>query len=224
MAFRIISLVTNLATVFFLAIAATSAQAAQIFTDRALFEAAIGAGFTIEDFESAPLVGDQVSGATPFQDFGPFSVSSVPDAVKVADFPHSGNDNTTPGGQQYLYLDTDTMLQGSVVTITFDGGMSAVGFDYVDLNEPGSVATVTTDGQVFPLALTPGNGNQFDPVFWGIIGDAPIVSLTIDSGLDSGWTLDQLTYIPEPGTGVLLALGLAGLRMMRRRRVQTVRI
>ena len=85
-------------------IIASSAPAVQVFTDRATFEAALGS-YVVEDFESAPIVGTGSSGATAFQDFGAFSVSSAPNAVKVLGVPNFGAGNTTPGGSKYLYLD-----------------------------------------------------------------------------------------------------------------------
>lgn len=202
---------------------AAAAQATQIFTDRASFEAALALS-AVEDFEGSPIVGTTSSGATLFRNFGDFSVSSNPRAIKILDEVAIGAGNTTPGGDQYLFLDTD-LTRGSVIEIDFAFDIQAIGFDYSGLSEPGASPTITIAGQDYAIARNvwpPTNFNQVrDALFWGIITNVPFSMLVLDSDTDSGYGIDQVAYAtaPEPGTVTLLALGLAGLasRVPRRR-------
>jgi hypothetical protein len=194
---------------------AAAAHATQIYTDRASFEAAIGL-FAIEDFESTPLVGTTSSGAAISRSFADFSLRSNPKAIKILDEVVIGAGNTTPGGDQYLSLDTD-VTQGSVATFSFDFDIQAVGFDYSGLSEPGASPEITIAGETYSIdrnVWPPTNFNRVrDALFWGIISDVPFSTLVLDSDTDSGYGIDQVTYAttPEPGTVTLLALGLAVL-------------
>jgi hypothetical protein len=192
---------------------AAAAQATQIYTDRASFEAAIGF-FDVENFETSALVGTTSSGGLAGRNFADFSVMSNPRAIKILDEVVIGAGNTTPLGQRYLSLDTDR-TQGSVATFSFDSAIQAVGFDYSGLSEPGASPTITIAGETYSIdrnVWPPTNFNQVrDALFWGIISDVPFSTLVLDSDTDSGYGIDQVTYAttPEPGTVTLLALGLA---------------
>jgi hypothetical protein len=202
---------------------AVSAQGSQIFTDRTSFENSL-ASFAIEDVESAALVGNSGGGATAFQTFSDFSLSAQSttynaDAVKILDTVIAGTGNTTPGGDQYVYLDSDIGFEGTLTTIIFSGAIQAIGFDYSGLSEPGASPTVAIVGQTpadDPLLLAlnthpPTNLKQVnDALFWGFISNVPFSTIMIDSDIDSAYGIDQVTYasVPEPGTAILLAVGL----------------
>jgi len=195
------------------------ANAISVFTDRTSFETAIGT-LSIEDFESSPVIGTPSSGAQASATFSLFTVSSTPNAVKVLDAPFLGVDNTTPGGSQYLYLDTDVGLQGSVSTFNFTAPLLAVGFDYSQLNEPGTSPSITIGGDVISIPLNPLPFDDFNPLFIGVIPDTSFQTFTIDSGIDSGFGIDQLTtsVVPIPAGLWLFGSGLIGLIGVARRK------
>ncbi len=167
-------------------IAGPAAADAQVFTDRASFEAALG-GAVREPFEAASLVGTTGTGAQPSLSFPDFTVATAPNAAKVIDVPYYGAANTTPGGKNYLYLDTDIGGQGSISTFTPAASVFGVGFDYTGLQ---TGVTVTVQGQTFPLPDT----SSASARFWGFVSSAPISSFVVNSGTDSGYGIDEMTF------------------------------
>jgi hypothetical protein len=209
------------------------ADALTVFNDRPLFGSSSGAG-ALETFENTPLIGTADGGAVFKKNFENFTVSvKQPNAaVKILDAPVFGAGNTTPFGSHYLYLDTDRSSQGSVLRIAFKFPVWGVGFDYSQLSARGTSASVTLAGETFSLPLNPyaDSPGEFNPLFWGAVSDRPFSRLIIDSGIDSGFGIDDLvltapvpaplessTPVPEPGTFLLLAAGLGALTALRRR-------
>ena len=199
---------------------AIPAQGSQVYTDRTSFEASL-ASFIIEDFESTALVGSADGGATASVSLSDFSLSAAvkstgANAVKVLDTVIFGTGNTTPGGERYVYIDSDLSSQGTLTTISFFSGIQAIGFDYSGLSQSGAEPTITIGDEEFSLDLNPwppAKPNVVESLFWGFTADAPFSTLVIDSGIDSAYGIDQVTYssvpsVPEPGTAILLALGL----------------
>lgn len=193
-------------------------QAATIFTDRASFDADAGT-VAIETFESSPIVGNTSSGAVPSIAFTGFTVSSTPTATKVIDVnPYFGAFNTTPGGKNYLYIDTDVGLQGSTATFVFDHPIYSIGFDYTGFNELGSVFDLTIDGSVYSIAP---NQNDSSFGFWGYTSTVSFNTLSLFTSTDSGYGLDQMTYtspVPVPAALYLFISGLVGLLGFRKSR------
>ncbi len=184
-----------------------SIASAQVFTDRAAFQAALNT-FSIETFEGTPLVGTISNGAIASLSLPAFTVSATPTAVKVLGTSDGfGSHNTTPGGSRFLYLDTDIGLQGTLTTFQFNGPLSAFGFDYTGVTQPGTTFTALLAGQTYSLTL---NSSTADSKFWGFIGLTPFSTVTLDSGIDSGYGIDQVTFavVPEPSSLSLLAVGL----------------
>jgi len=162
----------------------------QAFTDRAAFEAALGA-FSVETFESAPLSGSGSSGGVASISFDDFKVDTVPPAAKVLNFTHFGAFNTTPGGANYLYLDSDVGFVGVATTITPNNPVHAIGFDYTSIVVASSTNTVTVQGQAFTLALSTSTQHRF----FGYIstnGQA-LADLTVSTSTNSAYGIDQLT-------------------------------
>lgn len=199
------------------------ADALTVYTDRAPFEK-ISRSFTIETFESAPVVGTPTGGAVFKQTFPDFKVSARKPypALKVLEETSFGAGDTTPGGSHYLYLDTDRSSQGSIIRICFKSPVYGVGFNYTQLNAQNTSYFVTVKGQSFPLAPNPQPFDAVNPLFWGIVSDKPFSRLIIDSGFDSGYGIDDLIYlgkaapVPEPSSLLLLGAGLGVLGSFRR--------
>jgi len=213
---------SNFKFVLMLAASLGSAGAsATTFNDRASFNAA-AADLTIESFESSPLVGNTNSGAVQSIAFTDFNVSTGPAATKLVDANHHfGAFNTTPGGKNYLYLDTDVGFQGSTATFSFNALIHAIGFDYTGVGERGTTFNLTVDGTTY--TLTPNvDLNSFG--FWGYTSAAGFTSFTLSTSLDSGYSLDQVTYtvpIPEPQTYAMMLLGLGWIALLVRRRARS---
>ena len=159
---------------------------AQVFTDRAAFEAAAGA-LVIETFEDDPLSGTPSGGAVVSISFDDFRVDTDPPAAKVIDVPFAGSENTTPGGKNYLYLDTDRGLVGSRSTFTFDAPITTFGFDYTGMGETGNQFTVEIDGMLFVVH----EGSTIVDGFWGYIGSA-VTTAVLETTSDSGYGVDQV--------------------------------
>jgi hypothetical protein len=198
------------------------ADALTVYTDRTPFEK-ISRSFTIETFEGAPVVGTPTSGAVFKQAFPDFKVSAKKPypAIKVLTETSFGAGNTTPGGSHYLYLDTDRSSQGSIIRICFKSPVYGVGFNYTQLNAQNTSYFATVKGQRFPLAPNPLPFDAVNPLFWGVVSDKPFSRLIINSGVDSGYGLDDLIYlgkaapVPEPSSLLLLAAGLGALGSFR---------
>jgi hypothetical protein len=216
---------------------AGNAQAVTVFTDRAAFEAAL-ISYQIEDFESYATVGTpdpllNIPDGLTSLDLADFSLTATPQAIKIWDAPHSGSHNTTSGGTQFLYLDTDNLgiaggtPVGSTTVFSLYSPVNAFGFDYTGVFEPGTASTtssftVTIGQDVFDLAF---NSPEDAPLFWGVIGLGSFSDVTLATSLDSGYGVDAVTFgsaVPLPpalwlfGSGLLALAGSASRRKRRR--------
>ena len=196
---------------------AGNALAVTVFTDRTTFEAAL-ATFSIEDFESYPTYGTPdphllfrpPDGLT-YLALDDFSLSATQPTIKIWNADHSGSHNTSTGGTQFLYLDTDIGRQGSTTDFLLDNPVDAFGFDYTGVFEPGTDFTVTIGTNVFNLGL---NNPEDAPLFWGVIGLGSFSDVTLATSLDSGYGVDEVTFgsaVPLPPALWLFGSGLMAL-------------
>jgi len=180
-----------------------------VFPDQASFLTAAGPVIT-EDFEDELLIGTPHSGAMTPIAFDDFTAGSTPAALKVLDVEWYGNHNTTPGGSRYLSADTDISYQSSEVSFTFDFPVSAFGLYLIDIEES---VVLTINGNNYTV---PANGNAGESYF-GIITDSLFTLVHMDMGVeDSHTSMDDIAYIPEPAT--IMLLGLGSLALIRRKR------
>ncbi len=121
-------------------------------------------------------------------------------------------------------------------TITFSAPVAAFGFFGIDIGDFNGQVTVTTSGglnQVFNVGNTL-NGNGGSVLFWGVIDTAAtFTSITFGNtapGSDffafDNFTVGSLaqvkdpTRVPEPGTLLLLSMGLLGVAASRKRKLR----
>ena len=228
-----------------------NAVAVTVYTDRTAFEAAFLSAPTIETFEHyenggmPPTFSDP---ADPIIDPDPHLSGDDPNGLKSLDlyyfelieltaeeptikigselvYPdqYAGSENTTPGGSQFLYLDTDESKQGSETVFGLGSSVNAFGFDYTGVFEAGTAFTVTIGSDIFNPNQ---NNGEDDPRFWGVIGPASFNTVTLSTITDStgfgdsGYGVDDVTFgsaIPLPpalwlfGSG-LLALAGSGMK------------
>jgi hypothetical protein len=202
---------------------AGNALAATVYTYRTEFEAALLSS-TIENFENEDPFGEP--NASPLAPDGltnyeleDFSLEATPKAIKILDILHSGSHNTTAGGENFLYLDTDnpvtdnpdTVITGSTTDFSLYNPVDAFGFDYTGVFEPDTAFTVTIGSNVFNLAL---NNTEPSPLFWGVLGLGSFTDITLTTSLDSGYGVDDVTFgsaIPLPPAIWLFGSGLMAL-------------
>lgn len=196
-----------------------NALAVTVFTDRTAFEAAL-ASYDVEDFESYTPFGDPDAppslpdGLTSWAGLD-FSLSTNPQAIKILgyDYPASSPEvvNTTSGGSNYLYLDTDKGLVGSETLFSLYQPADAFGFNYSGVFEPGTTFTVQIGSDTFNLSL---NNPEATPLFWGVLGLGSFTDIILTTSIDSGYGVDDVIFgsaVPLPPAIWLFASGLLAL-------------
>lgn len=218
-----------------------TAATVETFTDRAIFLASAGDIVAEEDFEG--FTGDTVlstlvNDATAFDGF---TITSAPPLDENAGFDHNiisdPNDSTfngfgnIPGNGLALGPSLRDSSQSLVVTI--DAPAFAIGYDYVSFsnNNHNSVHIFDfADGTSFSInpkgdLTNVGDGladfsNLGNSGFFGLTSDSQIITYRvefIDTDSVEGFGIDNIVLtVPEPSSGVLVALG--GLALLRRKR------
>jgi hypothetical protein len=188
-----------------------SAAVLEVFTERALFDAAVGPTLA-EDFNT-------FDSDTPFHtsavDVGPFTLSMT--GSPLTDGTRNKID-VPPLEEPVMNVDNTTVAQalttdGTTFLITFKNPISAFGADFAALNEDIDRTRIIIGTDVLAPPVTGGNTVGF----YGFRTDSPFTTLEfVTSSLVrplDGYSLDNVAFspIPIPGALWLFGSGLLGL-------------
>jgi hypothetical protein len=106
----------------------------------------------------------------------------------------------------------------TAVTFNLTQPTKIFGLTIRDFEEPGQLRISGGAVMNFACATNPPDGGNASTVFCGIISDTPFTQVVVETtGLNDSLGFDA-TYVPEPGTGFLVAAGLLGLSFRSRSR------
>jgi hypothetical protein len=193
-----------------------SAAVIEVFTDRALFDAAVGPTLG-EDFNT--FSSDIPFHTTPF-DVGPFTLSMT--GSPLTDGTRNKID-ALPLEETIFNVDNTTVAQalttdGTTFLITFETPITAFGADFAALNEDVDRTQIIVGTDTLDPPVT--NGNTVG--FFGFRTDSPFTTLEfVTSSLTrplDGYSLDNVAFstIPIPGALWLFSSGLLGLIALTR--------
>jgi hypothetical protein len=200
-----------------LALLAATPAAATITTyaSRASFDAAAGATSSF-DFEGIITFNGIRAYGFPTQDFGPFTVSTNSGSLAVIDEGYAG-------GSQFSMGTSDSLYVNGSPTLTFDVPLFSLGMD-LGAFAGGTTLTITLPTGSFSV-ITPASNTG--SLFFGLTSTEAFSSVVVAfAGGDNAVKIDNLSFsstaaeVPEPAMLGLFGLGMIGLGLSRRRKVQ----
>lgn len=184
-----------------------------VYTDRSAWEAAVGGSFSLQNFNTFTTPSSYESSPV---SLGGFSVSVAGETFGSVwhNVGPSSSGNDVNGSPQ---INAATGSTGGT-TLAFDSAISAFGADWNGISD-NRVTSINVNGVDVAIPALLGG-------FWGFVSDTPFAStlLSLTSGPADGFGIDNVVYagqstaVPEPGTLAIMALGLVGLGVTRRRR------
>ena len=166
--------------------------------------------FTVETFETAPLIGNVLSGgegAVESLNLPHFTLYANLPAIEILDQPTLQAHNTTPAGNRFLNFDSWAFPSGTDGELEFEftQPVFAFGFDYTGVTPGARTFHVRVSGQGFYLLNQPTTSpTGLVDGFWGIISSTPFPFAEIDDAEDGFFGIDQVTFaVPDSdGDGV----------------------
>ncbi len=146
------------------------------------------------DFEATPTVGARTGGGVSGLDLPGLSLAADLPALKVLNRAYTGNHNTTPGGRQYLSVDTDSR-RGTPVSFTFVQPIYALAFNLIDHDTGDVVLDIGSERYTFADVS---NGES---VFFGLILDQTgpgFDSMRMLAERDGQFALDDFFFARVP--------------------------
>lgn len=191
-----------------------SANASLItYSDRTSFESAAGV-VSSEDFESFVVDTAFHTGSLNLGDFSISMVGTPSTSYNFIDVVPLASAESNVNGSNHMRIFTDNSPLSNLI-FTFDTAITAFGSDFTSFNDSIQRTQLVIDSEILSVPINPGS-------FFGFTSDVAFTSITFQGLANDVYGMDNVTYsaasVPEPGSLVLLGLGLAGLGFSRKKK------